>query len=144
MSFRYNRLIIASSIALVSGVMGGALAAAVTTPDHVSYGDWRTWACWEPYARMLLTFAVCNFVLGLLPGLCAHILLVRLRLTGASPYLVTAALIGMFWCAVLGVSVTGFSYILASSLVGTACFWLVRRPDKGGEPRRGLETSVAA
>jgi cell division protein FtsW (lipid II flippase) len=62
--------------------------------------------------------------------LAAHALLVRLRLTGIFPYLVTAALIGGSWCIVMTLSAVGWAYVVPCALVGTATFWAIRRPDR--------------
>lgn len=121
---RFKVVSLASAAALVMGLLAGLIGAAASTPEMLRDG-WH----WSD-AKFLLVFATYNFVLGLLPGLVAHSLLARLRLTGLGPYLVAAALIGGGWCIAIPLSVVGWAYVLPCALVGTATFWAVRRPDR--------------
>ena len=128
MTFDYKRLAAASAVALIAGLLAGLAASAATMVGELN-GGWD----WGDFGRLLLVFAAYNFVLGLLPGLAAHIVLVRLKLTGIAPYLGVAALIGIIWCIVIPFAIAGQAYVLTSALVGTASFWLVRRPDHSSE-----------
>lgn len=121
---KFKALSLASAAALFVGLLAGLVGAVATTPDMLRHG-----LRWDD-AKFLLVFAAYNLALGLVPGLVAHTLLVRLKLTGLVPYLVAAALIGSGWCIAIPLSVVGWAYVLPCALVGTATFWTLRRPDR--------------
>jgi len=118
--------ILASVAALVVGVIAGLVGMAAMSPGLL--GNLWHWSDAKP----LMLLASYNFMLGLLPGLLAHSLMARLRLTGLIPYLASASLIGSFWCIVIRLSAVGWAYVLPSALFGTATFWALRRPDRTG------------
>lgn len=128
MSSNYMRLAIASAVALIVGLLAGfgaglAFSISRVGPLEGTFLDWRI-------GWLLMVFGGYNFILGLVPGPIAHIVLVRMKLTGIIPYLVSAALIGVIWCIALALPTTLQVYAVTCALVGTTAFWLVRRPDR--------------
>jgi len=120
---RFKALSVASVAALVVGLLAGLIGLAASTPE--TYWDGWHWSD----TKLLLAFATYNVVLGLIPGLVAHSLLAKFRLTGVGPYLGAAALIGGSWCIAMPLSFV-WAYVLPCALAGTATFWVVRRPDR--------------
>jgi hypothetical protein len=138
-----GKLILALSVAVVTGAIAGGLALGVLIPDASQFEP-AWWVGSVGFGFVLLCFAI---PLGLLPGLLLHALLLRLRWTYFWQYIAGGMLVGIFWCAVtcltihMPVLTPVFGYILTSSIVGTAAFWVARRPDKDTRGRVGTHSS---
>lgn len=91
----------------------------------------RNWAGGLRFALVVGLFVV---PMGLIPGLLLHTLFVRLHWLNLWQYLVAALLLGGAWCAVFyaqsGVGGAFMGGIIAAAMLGTASFWLLRRPDQ--------------
>lgn len=129
MKSAWSRTATALGVALIAGLLAGlAVPFSLWAVDRGSLdglaADWR--------AALVLSafFAAYNFVFGLLPGLAAHVVLLWMRRTKLSVYLVASLVIGGFWCVALKLEATLQAYVLVCAVVGTTAFWVIRRPDR--------------
>lgn len=85
---------------------------------------------WDGALGSTLVIAGYVAVLGLVPGLLLHTLFVHLRWRALWQYLSAALSLGAAWCAIFHFVGSFVAAVIAAAILGTAVFWMLRRPDK--------------